>query len=225
MRLRNDNASGRRSRIRIRAPSVVPLTWIVPACMTRTATVVPPTWIVPACMTVASVSVVAMAYLYLRLSKTERRLKTVEAEAARKEERAFEDDKQDRGRAAAGAQAMLSEWAPDGTTFVYAKDITDIIRGRRDPHSQWAAQKSKWPPQRMKFMARRFADGESKFTREALEALCLYMHQTTKAVCSDELEAAWEECERLRHKSGNRESLMPPQAPLMPVTQLREQGP
>ena len=102
---------------------------------------------------------------------------------------------------------MLSQMDTEGKGFLLTKDITDIIRGRRDPMSPWAAQKSRWPPQRMKFLSDRFAGGQDKFHVPQLEAFCRYLHDTSCHDLSDELNAAWETVERLRAKAGVRESM------------------
>lgn len=174
-------------------------------------------WIMPASVTIASVAVVTAYYLWSKLRATEKRLLSMhEHEAATKKHEAALA-MQCRTHAEAGASAMLNEWA-DGTDSIHAKDLTDAVRGRRDPTSKWATQKAKWPPQRIEFMAQRFAGPDKKFSRPQLAALCQYMTECSHSNFSDELDAAWESCERLRHKTGHRESLLP-------VAQLRQQQP
>jgi len=174
-----------------------------------------------------SVSVIAISAIFYKLRSAERRAAEAERRAAEAERKlaeadahASEADSKARAsrevarlRAAAGAREMMASWDTQQNGFVVAKDVTDIIRGRRDPSSPWAQQKSKWPPQRMEFLAERFADGK-RFGPAQLEDLCAYLQSTATNPLSDELHYAWEQVERLRHKTGSRESLVP-------VTQFR----
>ena len=166
-----------------------------PSCLAWSST------IVPCSVAFAAAGLIASVCLWLRLRSIEKRIADEEVHTRAKHVSA-------RMQAAAGAKAMLGEWSShDG--YVHTEDIIDAVRGRRDPHSQWAAQKSRWPPQRIKFLSARFADEHGRFDIAALEAMCWYLHEGSATACTDELIHAWEELDRMRHKMGLRESLVP----------------
>lgn len=164
--------------------------------------------------------VILCLYLYRKLKSAEKRAAANAIQVTALKEAA-------EARARAGALAMLAEFSNGGNT-VHCKDVVDAIRGRRDPLNPFAAQKSRWPPQRMDFMARRFANQNMTFDLDALSAMCEYITAASECAAAEELTAAWEEVERLRHKTKSRESLAPPpaaaaaeRAQLLPATQLR----
>jgi hypothetical protein len=160
-------------------------------------------------------SVVVCAVLYILLKRTESRAAAAEQREAEAQIRNAAALETARARAAAGAREMLNAWDTDRKGYVLAKDILDVVRGRRDPNSPWAEQKSKWPPQRMAYVAERFADGHDKrFGPAQLEQLARYMQDNATHALADELNYAWEQVDKLRHKTNSRESLLP-------ATQLR----
>ena len=169
----------------------------------------PPTkMIVYASVATASVSLIAVAILYWRLRRTEKRLQSAEGALAKREAEVAAKSSTARARAAIGAREMLAEWDKTNTGVVHARDITDGVRGRRDPLSPWAAQKSKWPPQRVRYLAERFGDGE-RLEYAQLENMCHYIHLISAEKAAEELGHAWEQVEKLRHKTNARESLLP----------------
>ncbi|KAL1519293.1 hypothetical protein AB1Y20_022820 [Prymnesium parvum] len=163
-------------------------------------------------LSVSAAVLIGMYAFYLRA-----RLRTVEASKEAEREATRVEANVHEQQIAELASALFKDADRRQRGYVTLTDLKKELRGQWDCATGWAAGKHQWPPQRIEFMFKQCdKDEDGRLYPGDLETFFHYLSKSQLHGFDEELNHAWSQMEKLRHKTGSRESMLAPLTELFP---------